>query len=185
MKSLIQALLMMMLLPFTPTAASAPSMKLLTHFDDLPGEPRWNVVNDNVMGGRSRGGYKIRDGLLLFTGKTNTRGGGFSSLRTSRTQLAFSASTDGIAMRMKGDSRSYIFRVETREGYTYWADVPTRGEWQSVAIPFENFTLRWRGYQQNGPALNPEDIDSLGLMIYDNLDGPFRLEVDWISTWQR
>ncbi|MEM7365305.1 MAG: CIA30 family protein [Pseudomonadota bacterium] len=175
----------MTILPFATTSTAATAASLLTHFDDLPGELRWNVVNDNVMGGRSRGGYEIEDGILRFTGATNTRGGGFSSLRTSRAQLPFTADTDGVAMRMKGDFRTYIFRVETRDGYTYWADVPTRSDWQNVAIPFENFTLRWRGYQRRGPALKPENIDSLGLMIYDNRDGPFRLEVDWISTWQR
>ena len=178
-------LTIMTILPFAATSADDVSKSLLTQFDDLPGDLQWNVVNDNVMGGRSRGGYTIQDGILRFTGATNTRGGGFSSLRTSRAQLPFTSDTDGIAMRMKGDFRTYIFRVETRGGYTYWADVPTRSDWQDVAIPFENFTLRWRGYQRRGPALKPENIDSLGLMIYDKRDGPFRLEVDWISTWQR
>ena len=178
-------LTIMTILPFAATSADDVSKSLLTQFDDLPGDLQWNVVNDNVMGGRSRGGYTIQDGILRFTGATNTRGGGFSSLRTSRAQLPFTSDTDGIAMRMKGDFRTYIFRVETRGGYTYWADVPTRSDWQDVAIPFENFTLRWRGYQRRGPALKPENIDSLGLMLYDKRDGPFRLEVDWISTWQR
>ena len=158
-------LTIMTILPFAATSADDVSKSLLTQFDDLPGDLQWNVVNDNVMGGRSRGGYTIQDGILRFTGATNTRGGGFSSLRTSRAQLPFTSDTDGIAMRMKGDFRTYIFRVETRGGYTYWADVPTRSDWQDVAIPFENFTLRWRGYQRRGPALKPENIDSLGLSL--------------------
>ena len=165
MQQMKLVLTIMTILPFAATSADDVSKSLLTQFDDLPGDLQWNVVNDNVMGGRSRGGYTIQDGILRFTGATNTRGGGFSSLRTSRAQLPFTSDTDGIAMRMKGDFRTYIFRVETRGGYTYWADVPTRSDWQDVAIPFENFTLRWRGYQRRGPALKPENIDSLGLSL--------------------
>ena len=51
---------------------------------DTPGaELAWQTVNDNVMGGRSRGGHTREGGTLVFAGSTNTRGGGFSSIRAS------------------------------------------------------------------------------------------------------
>ena len=56
--------------------ATAPAM--LTAFDDQTKDLRWRTVNDNVMGGRSRGGFDVDDGVLIFAGSTNTNGGGFS-----------------------------------------------------------------------------------------------------------
>ncbi len=45
---------------------------------------RWQVVNDGVMGGLSRGSVKVTEGhTLLFAGETSLRNnGGFSSIRT-------------------------------------------------------------------------------------------------------
>ena len=65
---------------------------------------QWIVVNDNVMGGRSNGGFDIDGGELRFAGSTNTNGGGFSSIRTGRLDLDL-ASHDGVVLRVRGDGR--------------------------------------------------------------------------------
>ena len=67
-------------------------------------EPGWYVVNDNVMGGRSDGDFRIEEGELHFAGRTNTDGGGFSSIRTDAVELDL-AEYDGIRLRVKGDGR--------------------------------------------------------------------------------
>ena len=41
---------------------------LLTDFTTASADLGWYVVNDNVMGGRSEGSFKERDGALSFTG---------------------------------------------------------------------------------------------------------------------
>jgi hypothetical protein len=91
---------------------------------------------------------------------------------------------------VRGDGRTYTFGLttsDTREGRvrpTFWADFPTReGEWEVVDVPFRRFRPRWRGRWLEGPALHPRAIESLGLMIADERDGPFRLEVDWIRAY--
>ena len=48
---------------------------------DLNGDEsrlQWYVQNDTVMGGRSQGSFNITDKALIFSGETNTNGGGFS-----------------------------------------------------------------------------------------------------------
>lgn len=42
---------------------------------------RWEIENDGVMGGRSRGFVEVSDGALVFTGEVVTEGGGFTSVR--------------------------------------------------------------------------------------------------------
>ena len=75
-------------------------------------EPGWYVVNDNVMGGRSDGDFRIEEGELHFAGRTNTDGGGFSSIRTDAVELDL-AGYDGIRLRVKGDGRRYTWRLTT------------------------------------------------------------------------
>ena len=38
----------------------------------------WYIQNDNVMGGQSQGSFEIVSDELIFSGNTNTDGGGFS-----------------------------------------------------------------------------------------------------------
>jgi hypothetical protein len=150
----------------------------------------WRVVNDGVMGGRSEGDFQPEGDSLVFSGTTNTDGGGFSSIR-SRTRRFDLDGYAGVRLRLRGDGRDYTFRLTTwkaRSGRyepSYWAEFQTRaGEWVTVDVPFSRFRPRWRGRWLDGPALDPGAIDGLGLMIYDGRDGPFRLEVDWISAYR-
>ncbi len=148
----------------------------------------WFVVNDNVMGGRSEGGFRIDDGTLRFTGSTNTRGGGFSSIRSAPLSLDLSA-YEGIRVRVKGDGRRYTWRLTPNARYygrevAYWADFDTaEGEWQDVDIPFVNFVPRFRGSVLSGPALDTANIRGMGLMIYDKRDGAFTLQLESVSAY--
>jgi hypothetical protein len=151
---------------------------------------KWRVVNDGVMGGRSQGGFRLAEGFLVFQGTTNTDGGGFSSIRSDIARFEL-GDYDGIRLRVRGDVRTYTFRVttrDTRQGRSrpsYWAEFGTQGQgWEVVDVPFSLFRPRWRGRRLEGPELDPGAIDSLGLMIYDGGDGPFRIDVDWIRAYR-
>ena len=66
------------------------------------------------------------------------------------------------------------------------ADVKSKildGAWTTVNIPFADFIPQFRGYQLDGPALDPAQITGMGLMIYDNLDGPFELELASVHAY--
>lgn len=173
-----------------PAGADETNTRLLTDFSsDAP--IRWYTVNDNVMGGRSRGGFLTNEGVLVFAGATNTNGGGFSSIRT-RSKAMDLSDFDGVRLRVKGDGRRYTFRLTTstaRNGRyvpSYWADFETQSgdAWEVVDVPFSRFKPRWRGRNLSGPDLDTKNVDTLGLMIYDKRDGPFRLDVDWIRAYQ-
>ena len=72
-------------------ALAADASPVLADFSTNEGNPGWYVVNDNVMGGRSEGGFTIADAELRFAGRTNTDGGGFSSIRTRPVEFDLSA----------------------------------------------------------------------------------------------
>jgi len=179
--------------PPTPVAGaetdlSGEGITMITDFTPDSPDLGWYVQNDNVMGGRSKGGFKLSEGELLFAGSTNTNGGGFSSIRTQRFKLDLSA-CDGIRLRAKGDGRRYIWQLQTNarnRGYpvSYWADFDTvAGEWTTIDIPFKTFVPNFRGFELDGPELDPREISELGLYIYDKKDGPFELRLQSISAY--
>ncbi len=160
----------------------------LSGFDGDGPELPWRIVNDNVMGGRSDGDFEVRDGTLVFTGRTNTNGGGFSSIRAEPLRLNLEA-FDGIRVRVKGDGRRYTWRLaSTRRwrgiGVGYWAEFATvADEWITVDLPFADFVPQVRGRRLRGPDIDKADIAGMGLMIYDGKDGPFALEMEGVYAY--
>ena len=180
-----------MTLSAAPAVASDPHGNgglLLTDFTADRADLEWYVVNDSVMGGRSEGTFRIEQGELQFSGSTNTRGGGFSSIRTEPVQLDL-AQFAGIRLNVRGDGRRYTWRLATNARWrgrqvSYWADFDTQaGAWNTVDIPFSRFVPRFRGSTLDGPELDPGQITNMGLMIYDKLDGPFELRLTSVHAY--
>lgn len=164
-----------------PKIGQDHSMRL-TLFDARNPQLEWYVVNDGVMGGRSQGGYSLDEGMLVFSGVTNTNGGGFSSIRTQPDKLGLNEQRQ-IVLHARGDGRRYVCRLEDDRGTAYWADFePPTDTWGEVLIDLGAFRPRFRGRWLDGPPLEPARITVLGLMCYDGRDGSFRLEIDRIEA---
>jgi hypothetical protein len=161
---------------------------LLTDFTADGPDLGWYVVNDNVMGGRSEGGFTLEQGELYFAGSTNTRGGGFSSIRTSGLRLDLSR-YDGIRLRVRGDGRRYTWRLATNARWRgrpvgFWAEFDTEdGVWSTVDIPFSRFVPQFRGMRLEGPGVDAGQVTGMGLMIYDKQDGPFELRLASVHAY--
>jgi transforming growth factor-beta-induced protein len=162
----------------------------LTEFGGSENEKlRWQIVNDGVMGGRSKGQISITDsGTLQFSGKLSLENnGGFSSLRTRDLNLDLSDSS-GLIMRVKGDGRSYQVRLGTDARYrgmevSFMAEFSTKkGQWQEVSVPFSELAGTFRGRSLKNEVFNPAKVRRLGLLLADKKAGPFSLEVDWIRA---
>lgn len=159
----------------------------LTNFDSDDANKLWQVVNDNVMGGQSNGGLSFGDGILSFTGTINTDGGGFSSLR-----LPFEAETlspyGRIKLRARPDGRDYLLTLDDgpssrNRQVSHRAPMPftTPGEWQIISISFGALSPAIFGRPIADLPFQKDLVNRLGLMISDGVDGPFRLDVDWID----
>ncbi len=165
-----------------------PREHIITDFSDKTPDLGWFVVNDNVMGGKSEGSFKHNPDAFIFSGTTNTNGGGFSSVRTRTLQIDLSRYA-GIRLSLKGDGRRYTWRLTTSASWrgravSYWADFATpQDRWGTVDIPFAHFFPRFRGQKLDGPQLDPADITGMGLMIYDKQDSPFQLSLRHILAY--
>ncbi len=162
--------------------------KILMQFTREESEPKWNAVNDGVMGGLSKGTAKIEDGILHFSGTLSLENnGGFSSVRTSGSGFDLSAAQSMI-LRVKGDGRDYQLRLSTNARYresriSYGATFATKAdEWIEVRIPFSSLKPSYRGTKLDGPPLDLSKIEEIGLLIGDKRTGDFSLKVDWIKA---
>lgn len=161
---------------------------LTTVFDFSSPDPgRWEVVNDGVMGGRSKGHVDIDDGSLRFTGNLVTRGGGFTSIRTLR--AIDLSGYDGLELRLRGNGRT--FEVEVNDGYRYgWRTVSRRApfetseDWHTVRVPFSSLRGTVFGRRVEVAPVELSQVERIGFYILDGRDGPFELEVRWIRAYR-
>ena len=131
--------------PLDASGSGAEAKLVLADFTSDRDGLAWYVVNDNVMGGRSEGNFKVEQGQLRFAGRTNTDGGGFSSIRTKPVKLDLSEYA-GIQLRVRCDGRRYTWRLTTDARWrgreiSYWADFDTQDNtWSTVDIPFSRLS---------------------------------------------
>ncbi len=148
----------------------------------------WITVNDNVMGGRSEGGFSFNKKRLIFSGTTNTNGGGFSSIRTNPSDFNLS-DKEGLHIRYKGDGRTFKLGVRMDgKSVSYRSNFNTGSEskgWQEIRIPFDKMEVSWRGrpLSKVEHPLIKSKIRSIEFMIYDKKDGPFKLQVDRVKSY--
>jgi hypothetical protein len=173
--------------PIDPLPVS-PMPLSITLFDfDSDDRPEWRVINDGVMGGRSKGYVEVEDGTLQFTGTLVTQGGGFTSIRAART--ADLEGYDGLELRVRGGGRT--FEVEVDDGTRYRgrrvsrrAPFETAEEWAWVRVPFSALRTTVFGEPVSVPPVDLAEVRGFGLYILDGIDGPFRLEVDAIRAYR-
>jgi NADH dehydrogenase [ubiquinone] 1 alpha subcomplex assembly factor 1 len=184
--------IIMLALLFTPLSASESNeldTLTLTSFNADSPDFGWYVQNDNVMGGRSEGGFDISSEELVFSGNTNTNGGGFSSIRTQPLTLDLSAYT-GIRVKVKADGRRYTWGIKTDARWrgrriNYWADFDTLADEPIIIdIPFTNFLPQFRGFKLDGPELDTSQIAEFALYQYDKTDGPFELRLITVEAYK-
>jgi monofunctional biosynthetic peptidoglycan transglycosylase len=172
---------------FTMNTHSA-SEKILFDFQAATNSAAWQVVNDDVMGGVSTSAFRVTtNGTALFTGRVSLENnGGFASVRSlpRRTDLTGCGS---FVIRLRGDGQRYKFTVRTDSKFDsplyQLAFATQKGEWEELRLPFDRFVPTFRGRVLNDvPPLNPAQITSVGFLISDKQDGPFRLEISSVKA---
>ena len=166
--------------------ADAASEKMIFDFQAAINSTKWQVVNDDVMGGVSTSQFQLlTNGGAIFSGVVSLENnGGFASVRSTPVRENLNG-TDAFVLRVRGDGRRYKFTVRTEAGFNapnYQAEFTTkRGAWEEHRLAFKDFMPTFRGrVLTDVPPLIPSKITSVGLLISDKKAGPFRLEMSWI-----
>lgn len=169
------------------TTMTSNNCRTIASFDSSSQNARWRAVNDSVMGGRSSGGPRFSGGQLVFSGNTNTNGGGFSSVRALLSRGAISGAAT-IRMRVRSDNRSYQLTMQTNarsQGVpiAYRAPINVRaGSWQTVDVRLSSLRPTIFGQNVSAPAFDAASARTIGFIVDDKRDGAFSLAVDWIQA---
>ncbi len=149
----------------------------------------WRIINDGVMGGLSRGKFRITDEKTgKFEGDLSLENnGGFSWVRTAKGDPDLSGAS-GIRIRFRGDGRSYAVTLDTSGGYNAFSYnhyfTTEKDVWQTLDIPFADFRAYWFGRKMPVMRIgNPANIRDVGFIVMDKKSGPFRLEIGSISAF--
>ena len=171
---------------FTQSPLSAAEKTVASFESDEPLKS-WTSVNDGVMGGISKGGFKRSEqGTLLFTGDLSLENnGGFTSIRMKPSALGLSGMS-ALVVKARGDGRTYWvdLRVTNQmNASSYRAYLPTTaGEWQETRIPFADFKLQAFGRELPVKPLNVAAVTSVGFTLADKKAGPFALEIGAVNA---
>lgn len=159
----------------------------LANFTSADSIKSWTSVNDGVMGGVSKGGFKrTAQGTLFFSGELSLENnGGFASIRTQPREMKLSGMT-ALVVKARGDGRTYWVELRTTGQMgvsSYRAALPTTaGEWQETSIPLADFKLQAFGQALPSKAINPGTVSSIGFMLADKKSGSFSLEIESVKA---
>jgi monofunctional biosynthetic peptidoglycan transglycosylase len=150
----------------------------------------WQVVNDGVMGGLSKGKLTPSDaGTMRFSGMLSLENnGGFSTFRSGDLKLDLSSHL-GLLLRVKGDGRTYQVRLATDALFrgmevSFAAEFVTiKGEWVEVKVPFAGFKGSFRGLALPSEPLDTSKVRRVSILIGDKKQAPFAVELDFIRTY--
>jgi NADH dehydrogenase [ubiquinone] 1 alpha subcomplex assembly factor 1 len=163
--------------------------KVLYNFANSEELNEWLIVNDGVMGGLSLSWLShSKNQSALYQGRVSLENnGGFASTRTRPKDYQLAGYT-GIVLRIKGDGKTYQFRIRTNnrfDGASYRHEFATeKDKWITVKIPFSDFVPVFRGrVLRNVGPIDASNIQQLGILIAGKQTGPFAIEIDWIKAY--
>ena len=166
-----------------PALAAEPA-KILFDFADPAALRGWQVRDDGVMGGLSKGNI-TRDpaGYAVFSGKVSLENsGGFSSMQTNFDPIEVSQYEQAV-IRLKGDGKDYRFivKAENDARHYYVAEFPTTGDWEEIKIPLRTMYPVRRGDRLDLPDYPAETLSQVRLMIANGRAESFQLEIAGIA----
>jgi hypothetical protein len=157
---------------------------IIFDFDKNSNMESWNVVNDDVMGGRSSGQLEINaQGHAVFSGMISLENnGGFSSLRYRPERIMLGDATK-VRIRLKGDAKKYQLRIKANadDYYSYVANFTTSGNWETIKIDLKDMYPTFRGRMLEKPNFNDDHLEEIGILIGNKKAQEFELMIDKIQ----
>jgi len=144
----------------------------------------WWIVNDGVMGGLSKGDFKVNDNKAIFSGSVSTENnGGFTMIRKQFASKSLS-SYQSFVLKVKGDGRSYQFRVKSNasQRHSYVYSFTTNNDWQEITIPFSSLVPKFRGRKVDIANYEGQQIEEIAFLIGNKTAESFELILMDISV---
>ena len=144
----------------------------------------WQIVNDNVMGGRSTATLFVDENQYgVFEGFISTENnGGFSSIQLNTGKIEI-GSFKKIELKIKGDGSIYQIRLKNSSNvsHNYIYDFKTNGNWEEILIPLADMKPSFRGYSLDLPNFNHSTIERIGVLKSSKINSKFKFLIKSIK----
>ncbi len=140
---------------------------------------KWHIVNDDVMGGVSKGNISYINNTLIFKGEISLdNNGGFSSIRKYPKNILVNKNNK-IVLTLKGDGKTYYLRVKSNinDYYSYTIPFKTTNNWQIITLQLADFYPTFRGRKLNMDNFNKTTIQEIGFLIGNKKNEEFKIEI--------
>jgi NADH dehydrogenase [ubiquinone] 1 alpha subcomplex assembly factor 1 len=158
--------------------------KVLFNFADPAAMRGWQIEDDGVMGGVSKGTFRRNpEGHAVFSGKVSLENnGGFSSVQCYFDPIDVSSFRTAV-IRVKGDGRNYRFMVESEKDARHYcvANFETTGAWQDIEISLRTMYPVRRGDRLDLPDYPGKTMAQVRFMIANGRAESFQLEIGSIA----
>jgi len=140
----------------------------------------WQVINDGVMGGLSRGKVSAESDNLHFFGQISTaNNGGFSSAYFPYSTQSF---YDAVRIKAKGDGKTYQIRlIKNINGYrvAYKTSFSTQKDKVQIhTMKLSDFKASFRGrIITSAPPIYSNEIAQVGFLVTHKTNADFSLNV--------
>ena len=145
----------------------------------------WNIVNDVVMGGKSKSNFFIdSNGNATFKGSVSLdNNGGFCSIQYSLKPISLN-NKKLFSIRLKGDGKKYQFRVksESNNYYSYIYEFQTSTEWETIEIPISAMYASFRGRTVDLSNYDGSKLAEIAFLIGNKKAENFELQIDKIEV---
>jgi len=150
-----------------------------------PEQIDWQIINDGVMGGRSRSSFTLDREGLHFRGTLSTAfGGGFASIRGRLPRPL--GSFPGFRLDLKGDGRRYQLRLRESpdsNDIAWRTFFDTSGSWETISLSIGDFEPVIRGRRIVAlPGLSDRTVRYIGFMLTGDEEGRFDLSIRSMAT---
>lgn len=147
----------------------------------------WEITNDGVMGGLSKGDYRFTDDGVVFDGTVSLENnGGFSSYKSSFAKMDLSSYTK-VIIRYRSKEYTIGFTLEMdKRWYVPYYKVslkPTNWKWVEEEIAFSEFERFNIGRKKDGTPTQEElkSILRIGFITDEKRAATFKIEIDYIK----
>lgn len=154
------------------------------HFNTKSNITNWKIVNDVVMGGKSNSDFTINeDGFGVFKGHVSLENNGGFAMVQYRFDTKKVNDFTKACMTLKGDGKTYQFRIKTNNNdyYSYIAPFSTTGKWQTIEIPFNTMQPAFRGRTLDIGNYPGQQIEMIAFLIGNKKEEIFELQIDTIE----
>ncbi len=127
--------------------------------------------------------FEIKDNKGVFKGNISIdNSGGFSSVRFLNERISVKHYSK-IKVKLKGDGKSYQFRIKTntRDSHSYIVPFTTNGEWQEICFQLKDLYASFRGRKLEKPNFDAKYFEAITFLIGNKKEGHFKLMLDKIE----